>query len=287
MEQNPLGLRLMEPEGGYFKVRLFKDNRGYVRAGGRLGAAGMYSPRTKQIIVPFHSIGLRKANVAWVRQGDIYDPTTLIHEATHQLLDHWLDVAPIWFTEGFADWVGSSRYDSGQLFFDRLEDGMKERIRGREKENMRIRDRGLAGFEFPLDAQGILHASQYHFMGYQPAPELEHHVILHNYHSSLLLVHFALNEDKPAGVQRMRQYLELYRQTVTKSGIRELDYPEKIKTEEEIAEFKEVVKKLISIQKEGVDTAYPQLAHGRSENDFFAELASFYKPFGILLMPHL
>ena len=123
-------------------------------------------------------------------------------------------------------------------------------------------------------------------MGYKPAPELEHHRIVHNYHSALLLVHFTLNEDKAAGVQRLREYLEVYRQTVTKGGVGELEFPKTIESEEEIAEAKEVVKKLIEIQSNGVDKAYSKLSHGRSEDAFFVDMVNFYKPLGILLKPH-
>ena len=278
LEKNPLGLRLHHPEGGHFKVRLFKDILGYRRAGGVLGAAGVYSTESKEILVPFRSLGLRKANVAWVRKGDVYDPSTLIHEVTHQVLDHWLDVAPIWFNEGLANLVCSARYDSGRLLFDSLEGQIKAGIRGESRPNPMIHDLGGGKFEFPLDVQGLLHASQAQFMGYRPAPTLSHAQVRHNYDSSLILVHFLIN-DGPQGAQRLRQYLEAYRQAVTDAGILDLDL------DDDAGPSGAIVEKKMAIQSQGMETAYPKLAAGRSEKDFFAEMARYYKMIAIQLKP--
>ncbi len=284
LEQNPLGLQLYRPESGYFKVRLFKDTMGYHRAGGLLNAAGVYNGASKQILVPFRSLGLRKANVAWVRRGKVYDPTTLIHEVTHQLLDHWLEVAPIWFNEGIADLVGAARYDSGQLFFDRLENGMKERILGKERTNRRVRFRGASGFELPLDPKDVLQASRAQFMGYPPARRLEHSQVVHHYHTSLLLVHFALNDGKE-GPGGLRQYLETYRQDVTRRGINELEFPDKIATDEDRELAQQLLIRRMMGERAGMDAALPKLTRGRSDEVFFDDMAGFYRSKGIFLKP--
>lgn len=284
LKENPLGLRLYRPEGGYFKVRLFKNTMGYHRAGGLLNAAGVYNGTTKQILVPFRSLGLREKNMSWVRQGQLYDPTVLVHEVTHQLLDHWLEAAPIWFNEGFADLVGAARYHSGQLLFRGLEKGIKERILVKGEPNDRIHDRGPGGFEVSLVPQAVLHASQAEFMGFPPAPTLEHRDVLHHYHTSLLLVYFAIN-DGEHGAEGLRRYLEMYRKTVITLGMQDLEFPDEIASKEDVKEFQKQMKKKIAIQNKAMSAAYRYLARDRSEKDFFADMTRFYKALGIHLRP--
>lgn len=284
LEKNPLGLSLYRPPRGHHVVRLFKDTRGYQRAGGLLNTAGVYNRRSQEILVPFRSLGLRKANVAWVRQGKVYDPTTLIHEVTHQLLDHWLEVAPIWFNEGFADLIGSARYDSGRLFFNRLHEGIKERLLGKQKANPRVRDLGPSGFEFPIDPAEVLLASQAGFMGYPPAPPIEHGQVLHHYHSSLLLVHFALNEGE-SGAARLGRYLEAHRKAVEESGLRRLKIPDRASTEAEREKLARALVARAKLQHQVAARALPVLSGGRSPEDFLEAMADFYRPLGIHLKP--
>ncbi len=282
VESNPLGLRLTEPLKKHFKVRLFKDARGYQKAGGVLGAAGVYSPKKKHILVPFYSLGLRQANKAWVRRGGYYDPTTLVHETVHQVLDHCLDVSPIWFNEGFADLVGAARYDSGQMLFDRHEDGIKKRLLGRDGYNPRVKKLGARGFEFPLAASEVLQMPRAYFMGFHPSPQIEHSQILHHYHSSLLLVHFLINEDLK-GSKRLRQYLSAYQKAFIEGGGLEIELPDSVRTDEEKEALKKVMTRLTAIQRKASKAALPKVLEGRSEAAFFQAMQAFYKDKGIFL----
>lgn len=284
LEENPLGLRLYQPSTGFHTVRLFQDTRGYQRAGGLLNAAGVYNRKTKEILVPFRSLGLRKANVAWVREGKTYDPTALIHEVTHQLLDHWIEVAPIWFNEGMADLMGAARYDSGRMFFDRHEKGIKERLLGRRRENPRVRDLGPSGFEFPLDPQAVLGASQADFMGYPPLPGLPQGQVLHHYHSSLLLVHFFLAGGKE-GVTILRRYLERHRSAVEELGVNRMELPERVATQEEQERLLKLLRTRVRLQRRAAALAYPLLMGGRAPEAFYEELTAFYGAKGMHLKP--
>lgn len=283
LSSNPLGLRLSRPRSGYFKIRLFQSTVGYRMAGGMSGAAGVYSTETKQILVPFRSLGLRQANQAWVRRGGYYDPTTLIHEATHQLLDHWLDVAPIWFNEGFADLVGAAQYDSGKLLFNRLEQGMKERLTAGLRDGSIIKDLGPSGLEVPIDVNRVLLAPQRQFMGFPPAPALPHAEILHHYHSAMLLTYFFLHDGGEAGAARLRLYLEDYRREVTEKGLHEIVLPDQITNDDERDEVGRLIAKRMVIQRNASKKAFAQLAAGRSDEALFAAMRQFYEERAIQL----
>jgi hypothetical protein len=289
LEKNPLGLRLKKPKSGYFRVRLFSSMQGYANAGGPPRAAGVYIPRTKEILVPFRSLGLRQANVAWVREGRLYDPSTLLHEVTHQLLDHWLDYSPMWFTEGIAEVIGAARYDSGQLFFDRLEEGIKSTILGKKSDRHRAssyaKSQGPAGFQFPIHPAKLTQATQAQFMGYRPAKSLEQREIVHNYQCATLLVHFAMNDGK-AGRKYFRKYLETHRQAIARNKLEAMDFSNTLKgkSKQEAADFVEALyKERHKKQKEAAQKAYPILTRDRSEEVYFEALTRFYKPFGIIL----
>ena len=40
---------------------------------------------------------------------------TLIHEITHQMMNHWLRKLPEWYVEGSAMYVASSKYNMGRF----------------------------------------------------------------------------------------------------------------------------------------------------------------------------
>ena len=288
LEQNPLGLRLKKPKSGYFRVRLFQSMQRYANAGGLPMAAGLYVPRTKEVLVPFRSLGLRQANLAWVREGKLYDPSTLLHEVTHQLLDHWLDYSPIWFIEGIAEVIGAARYDSGQLFFDRLEEGIKGGILGRKSDRHRessyVKSLGPSGFRFPIAPAKLTQATQAQFMGYPPAKPLEQREIVHNYQCATLLVHFAMNDGK-TGRKHFRDYLETHRQAASMAKLDEIEFPDdlKKKPKKEAETLVEAIyKKRHEKQKEAAEKAYPKLTRGRSTEAYFESLTTFYEPFGII-----
>lgn len=285
LKQNPLGLRLSKPPNGFYKVRLFSSRQGYANAGGPLGTAGVYIPSKKEILVPFRSLGLRKANVAWVRSGQLYDPSTLLHEVTHQLLDQWLEVAPMWFTEGIAEVVGAARYDSGQLFFDRLEDGIKDGILGKRSDRIRassyIRSLGPKGFQFPISPEFLLQASQAQFMGYPPAADLEQRRVVHHYQSATLLVHFAMN-DGQQGASNFRNYLDAHRQLIQAKTVTRPKNLSKLSKEKAQGAMMAYMFQRLQAQKHAATKSYPKLLRGRSEEAYWEDLSRFYKPKGII-----
>ena len=97
------------------KAKLCESYTDYLDAGGLPGSAGVYLGGKKDVfMVPFKEAGAKK-----VGSGYMYDfsgdPHTMLHELTHQM---WADISSsssTWFTEGFAEYMGSIPYRSGMF----------------------------------------------------------------------------------------------------------------------------------------------------------------------------
>jgi len=102
------------PPDGFFKVVLYETKEAYFTAGGIPGSAGMYTSRTKEIMVPLPFLGVKQIGERWVlddRDGN----HTLVHEVVHQVMHDWLGSLPTWVTEGIAEYITAGRYASGRL----------------------------------------------------------------------------------------------------------------------------------------------------------------------------
>jgi len=55
----PLQLDPRPPGNGQFVVRLFRNREDYIKAGGPQGSSGVYMVRTREILVPMDSLGVR------------------------------------------------------------------------------------------------------------------------------------------------------------------------------------------------------------------------------------
>jgi hypothetical protein len=99
---------------GFLKVRLYETKAAYFAAGGLEGSAGMYTSRTREVMVPLPFLGVKKIGDRWILEdGD--GNTTLIHEVTHQVMNDWLGRLPVWAVEGAAEYVTAGRYTKGRL----------------------------------------------------------------------------------------------------------------------------------------------------------------------------
>ncbi len=122
---NPLGLAIAEPEGGKFQVKLFSREADYLNAGGTTDAAGVYLIKERVMLVPLTSLGLTEGSSGYKKTRD-FDPRTLIHETTHALTHQWLGHAPMWFIEGFAEYIAAIPYRDGRLELGRHREGLLE-----------------------------------------------------------------------------------------------------------------------------------------------------------------
>ena len=116
------------PEQGqeFFVAKLYTDKQDYLNDGGLTGSAGVYSSGAKSIKLPIASLGVKLAGKHYTVSPQASNGT-LIHEITHQMMNHWLGKLPEWYVEGSAMYVGSSKFHpSGRFTLPRLGQTVKE-----------------------------------------------------------------------------------------------------------------------------------------------------------------
>lgn len=130
----PLGLDATPPGGmNKFKARFVTKEsfQTFLRKSPEITTpdkiAGVYDPVSKSIIVPYDQLGAKKKDGRMVLHHSS-DASTLIHEITHQLMHDRLPLVPIWFSEGFAEYMASIPYENGVYNFHKASDGLKKRL---------------------------------------------------------------------------------------------------------------------------------------------------------------
>lgn len=129
----PLDLRPSpEPLRKRFTAQLFKGEKEYREAGGMAGSAGCYKHDQKCILVPLSSLGVKVLDGGHtvLDRGGAAN-ATLIHEITHQLMNHWLPRLPIWYTEGAAEYMVVPEYLHGRFNFTQLDGQLRQYLNRR------------------------------------------------------------------------------------------------------------------------------------------------------------
>jgi hypothetical protein len=105
-----------EPLREFFVCQLYTNKEDYLREGGIEGSAGIYMSAKKSIQVPLSSLGVKMvgSRVSLEKSGDD-DNATLIHEITHQMMNHWLGKIRTWYAEGSAECVEMLEYQRGRF----------------------------------------------------------------------------------------------------------------------------------------------------------------------------
>lgn len=106
-----------EPLREFFQARLYTEAEDYFKNGGVQGSGGVYSRGDKALKVPLRSLGVKMvgSRVSLDKAGDD-DNATLIHEITHQMMNHWLRFLPTWYTEGSAEYAEILEYNPSGRF---------------------------------------------------------------------------------------------------------------------------------------------------------------------------
>jgi hypothetical protein len=140
----PLGIS-PKPERlkNYFTVRIYTHARDYHAAGGPVGSSGMYCRVRKSIQLPLSTLGVRNGNSSRPVYFNDRDHHTLIHEITHQSMNHWLGKLPPWLVEGSAEFVAWADYDLGRFDFGRMDRRIAAKIGRRGVDANRARCLGL------------------------------------------------------------------------------------------------------------------------------------------------
>ena len=100
-----------------YLARLFTSKSDYMEAGGVEGSAGVYMTGKKALMVPLSSLGVQMVGTrVSLAESAARDNATLIHEITHQMMNHWMGKLPTWYVEGSAEYVGMLDYNSNGRF---------------------------------------------------------------------------------------------------------------------------------------------------------------------------
>jgi hypothetical protein len=70
-------------------------------------------------MVPLESLGVKLVGKRYALVPR-EDNDTLIHEITHQMMNHWLSKIPEWYVEGSAMYVASSKFNMGRFTLPKL-----------------------------------------------------------------------------------------------------------------------------------------------------------------------
>ena len=118
------------PEAGRkkFQALLFKNKEDYFKAGAIPGSAGVYMGGKKCLMVPMESLGVREVGKRFALDRDV-DNSTLIHEITHQMMNHWIVKLPTWYVEGSAEYAAAAKYRLGRFSLTRMGENMVEYLR--------------------------------------------------------------------------------------------------------------------------------------------------------------
>lgn len=115
----PLDLKPRPEEEGqeYFIARLYTTREDYLANGGIEGSGGVYQRGKKCLAVPLASLGVKiqGSRVLLENSGNDDDNKTLIHEITHQMMNHWLSKLRTWYVEGSAEAVEMIEYSRGKF----------------------------------------------------------------------------------------------------------------------------------------------------------------------------
>ncbi len=189
------------PSEERFVVRLFKNRNDYLRAGGPQGSAGVYVLETSEILVPMASLGVREVGQRVAIDRKRFDAGTLIHEITHQVMHEWLDVLPVWFVEGFAEYLAAVPFDDARFHFRDSAEGLRRHLTA----EYGLRESGEGVFRLdvlhPDDLMDLTHAQWAGAVPNARAASL-------NYRSALLFTYYLIHLQGSGDAASLVAYLK-------------------------------------------------------------------------------
>ncbi len=177
---------------------IFAKDATYYKSGGPKGSAGCYLPMKRLVLVPVSSLQLRETASGFERD-ERKDHKTLIHELVHQLTPaaYYAHGSLGWFSEGLAEYVGTTPYHPGYFWVDPHGDTVLEYVTG-------YGQKGAGGLvlgktinlpplrEFMLMSYG-------RFTGDNPRL---------NYGASLAIVYYFFHMEGGGGAKRITEFLK-------------------------------------------------------------------------------
>lgn len=194
-----------EPGQEFFVAQIYTSKEDYRANGGPEGSGGVYQRGKKALSVPLSSLGVKMVgNRVSLEKSKEEDNATLIHETTHQMMNHWLAKLPTWYIEGSAEYVSILKYDHGRFGLAGLDDRLRNFLqrKGGEGKHYTMLDleelTSLDGKTWTAALTSVRHQSH------------------QNYASAALLTYYFYHLDGEGNAAHMIDYLRAVENTKTK-----------------------------------------------------------------------
>ncbi|MGJ8644095.1 MAG: hypothetical protein ACSHX9_11845 [Luteolibacter sp.] len=180
------------------KVLMFGKDAAYYKAGGPKWSAGCYFPMKRLVLVPTSSLQLQKTEGGFDRD-ERKDHKVLIHELVHQLTPaaYYAHGSVGWFTEGLAEYIGTTPYHPGYFWVDPHGDTVFEYVTAYGQKNMGGRALGTYLQLPPL--------KDFMLMSYDRFSGKEGNL---NYGASLAIVYYFFHMEGGGGARRITAFLK-------------------------------------------------------------------------------
>lgn len=228
-----------EPGQKYFVAQLYTSKDDYFASGAIKGSAGVYHSGKKELSVPLSSLGVMMVGSrVSLETSKEEDNATLIHEITHQMMNHWLRHLPVWYTEGSAEYVAILKYEHGRFSLG----GMGERL------HHYLQHEGSDGKHFTmLDPEELTSMES---ETWAAALSRKDYQASQNYASAALLTYYFYHLDDQRDAAHMIAYLRAVEKAKTREE-HEAAFKTYLQRERSFADLKTDVKK--GLRKEGIE----------------------------------
>ena len=235
----PLDFR-PEPEQGqeYFVAKIYTSKDDYLANGGVAGSAGVYQSGKKSLSVPLSSLGVKMVGSrVSVEKSKEEHNAVLIHEITHQMMNHWLPHLPTWYIEGSARYTEVLKYDHGKFNLA----NMDALLRAHMQHHSDGKHYTMLDLEELTNLDGRTWAA---------ALTSTNHQAGQNYTSAMLLTYYFYHLDDKGDAAHMMDYLKAVQNTRDKVAL-EAAFKQHLLRERSFEALKNDVKK--AMRKSGLD----------------------------------
>ncbi len=172
LKKIPLSL-LTPPRGSRARVRIFATDEDFIKAGGPIKAAGLYSGADRHVIL--------RGKYFFSEEGKQRpDHDLLIHELTHLCMHENLWKYQPWFNEGVAEYMAAAHSHDGNYRFNQIHTTIKDHIN--------LRNPPRQGMTTVTSMSKLVEFSGKDWV--TQLQQLEPAEILSPYSASLLLIHY-------------------------------------------------------------------------------------------------
>jgi len=112
----------------HMRVKLYRSPETYARGGGVTGSGGYYSSGNGHMAISLENYGIKSSDNGGLKLDYMKNAFVIKHEATHQIMHHWLPVIPMWLREGFAEYIAAAPYSQGRYTFRRMDDHLHRHL---------------------------------------------------------------------------------------------------------------------------------------------------------------